>query len=295
MSFLEHLEELRWVLLKSFLAFLLSAVIVIVFISYFSEILRWPYEFAFAGREDVHKGLINTSILGVFSVMFYIMLGAGISLSLPFILYFVAQFVAPGLTEKELSVLRPVCLLAFALFLSGCAFSFFVLVPTALRASVILNEFLGFEAMWTASNYYGMLAWMVLGVGAAFQFPLLLVILVYLEFISTELLRNYRAHAFVVFLCLGAIVTPTTDPVTFLLLALPLSVFYEAAIFGGARVERQRLRRRQLEEQEEAEAFVEAQPEHGSEPPPEDQANPNPPKGRHDIPEDDYGYGDEDR
>ena len=243
MSFLDHLEDLRWTLFKSFCAFGISCILIGVFIAQFSDLLRWPFEFAVDGRELAMSGLINTSILGVFSVIFYLLLGGGIALSLPFILYFIGSFVAPGLNDRELRLLRPACLAAFILFLVGATFSFFILVPAAMRASIIFNEILGFAPLWTAASYYGLLTWMVLGVGIAFQFPLVLLILVYLEIISHAQLIAFRKYSIVLFLCIGAVVTPTTDPVTFILLALPMSLLYELAIIGARRMEAKRSER----------------------------------------------------
>jgi sec-independent protein translocase protein TatC len=240
MSFLEHLEDLRWTLVKSVAAFLVAALLVGVFLSQFADLLRWPFAFAVSGRDLEMSGLINTSILGVFSVIFYLLIGGGFALSLPLILYFCAGFIAPGLTDRERSLLRPACFGAFLLFLAGVAFSFFILVPAALRASIIFNELLGFAPLWTAASYYGLLTWMVLGVGIAFQFPLVLLILVFLDVLSHAQLVAFRKYSIVLFLSIGAIVTPTTDPITFILLAIPMSLLYELAIFGAKRLEKQR-------------------------------------------------------
>ena len=238
MTFLDHLEDLRWTLMKSFAAFMIAAALVLVFITQISGFLMWPYNFAVSGRELVMDGLINTSILGIFSVIFYLMLGGGLALSLPLMLYFAAKFVAPGLTERELKLVRPACVAVFFFFLLGAAFSYFVLLPAALRASIVFNDMLGFEPLWTAASYYGFMTWMVLGVGLAFEFPLVLMILVYLDILSVEQLRGFRRYSWVIFLGVAAIVTPTTDPVTFLLLAIPLGILYELAIVGSRRIER---------------------------------------------------------
>ncbi|NDV60913.1 preprotein translocase subunit TatC [Puniceicoccales bacterium CK1056] len=247
MTFLDHLEDLRWTLFKSFIAFGAACILIGIFLAQFSELLRWPYLFAVSGRDIEMSGLINTSILGVFSVIFYLLLGGGFALSLPFMLYFVGQFVSPGLNERELKLLRPACLGAFVLFFLGATFSFFILVPAALRASIIFNQMLGFAPLWTAASYYGLLTWMVLGVGLAFQFPLVLLILVFLEILSKAQLLAFRKYSIVLFLCIGAVVTPTTDPVTFILLAAPMSLLYEIAIVGAGRLER---RREDAEEEE---------------------------------------------
>jgi sec-independent protein translocase protein TatC len=242
MTFLDHLEDLRWTLFKSFIAFGVACVLIGLFLTHFSELLRWPYSFAVHGRDIEMSGLINTSILGVFSVIFYLLLGGGFALSLPFILYFIAGFVSPGLNERELKLLRPACGGAFLLFILGACFSFFVLVPAALRASIIFNQMLGFAPLWTAASYYGLLTWMVLGVGIAFQFPLVLLILVFLDVLSHAQLVAFRKYSIILFLSIGAIVTPTTDPITFILLALPMSLLYELAIVGARRLERKRAR-----------------------------------------------------
>jgi sec-independent protein translocase protein TatC len=240
MTFLDHLEDLRWTLFKSFIAFGLACLLIGLFLAQFSDLLRWPYEFAISGRDIQMSGLINTSILGVFSVIFYLLIGGGFAISLPFMLYFIAQFVMPGLNERELHLVRPACLAAFLLFFVGAVFSFFILVPAAPRAPIIFNELLGFAPLWTAASYYGLLTWMVLGVGIAFQFPLVLLILVFLEILSKAQLIAFRRYSIVLFLCIGAVVTPTTDPVTFILLALPMSVLYEIAIMGAGRIERRK-------------------------------------------------------
>jgi len=242
MSLLEHLEDLRWTVAKSLIAFGVACAVILAFLTQFADLLRWPYAFAVAGREVPMGGLVSTSILGVFSVIFYLMLGGGFALSLPAILYFVAGFIAPGLTERELRLLRPACVAAFVFFVAGAAFSFFILFPAALRASIVFNEMLGFQPLWTAASYYGFMTWIVLGVGIAFEFPLVLIILVYMGVLNSTQLRGFRRYSVVLFLCVSAVVTPTTDPVTFILLAVPLSLLYELAIFGSARVERRRAR-----------------------------------------------------
>jgi len=241
MSFLEHLEELRWVLFKSAIAFAVGCVLVGVFLVNFAELLRWPFDFAVGGRETTmvgEGGLISTSFLGVFSVVFQLMLIGGLGIALPFILFFIGQFVAPGLTKAELKVLRPACMGSMALFLMGAGFSFFVLLPAGLKASIFFNSMLGFELLINAASYYSLLTWAVLGVGVAFQFPLVLLILIHVNILTVAQLKSARRYAFVGFLVLAAVVTPTPDPVTFLFLAVPMSLLYELSIVLGKRIEK---------------------------------------------------------
>ncbi len=240
MTFLEHLEELRRVLLKSFTALMISCAVVMAGLKYFSGLLHWPLRFALGGKEDLMQGLVTTSPMGVFSVLLQVSFFGGFALALPFMLYFAARFVAPGLTRKELAVLRPGCALAFFLFAAGALFSFFVLVPAALKASIFFNQLLGFELIWMADRYYGMLLWMTLGIGLSFEFPLVIVLLVYLGIIHTTQLRAFRIYSIVLFLVLAAVVTPTTDPFTFLLLALPMSLLYEISLGLSRRMEKRK-------------------------------------------------------
>jgi sec-independent protein translocase protein TatC len=155
----------------------------------------------------------------------------GVILSLPFWLFFLGQFVAPALTKKEIRVIVPTGLAALVLFLCGAAFGYFVLTASSIRVAFELNQALGYQVMWTADKYYSLLLWLVLGLGAAFEFPLLVVLAVYMGLIEVATLRTYRRHAVVVMFIIAAMVTPTTDPLNMTLFALPLIVLYELAIW----------------------------------------------------------------
>ena len=266
MGFLDHLEELRRTILYCVLALVIACAVVMVFMRLFAGFLNWPLQMALgnevrivevqpglhaevpggAGEADKVRpegsagrqfGLITTSPMAVFSVILQVSFLGGIALALPFILYFIGRFVSPGLTPRELAVLRPGCAAAFTLFLFGALFSYAVLVPASLKASIFFNELFGFQVLWSADRYYGLLVWMTIGIGISFEFPLLLTILVYLGVVEVERLRRYRPHSLVVFLIVGAVVTPTTDPFTFLILVLPMSLLYEVSIWISARVE----------------------------------------------------------
>jgi len=164
----------------------------------------------------------------------------GLLLAAPFILFFVGQFVSPALTERELKAVLPMCLSALFLFLLGAAFSFFLLMPSTIKVAIELNNAFDLETNWTAGNYYNTLTWLVLGSGAVFEFPLVIILLVWLGLVTTEFLRKYRRHAIVVIFVISAIVTPTPDPFTQTLFAGPLYALYEIAILVSTRVEKRR-------------------------------------------------------
>ena len=235
MSFLDHLEDLRGTLIRCIVALFIACFFVMGFLKYFASLLNWPLQIALGPNAE--EGLITTSPMAVFSVILQISFLGGFALSLPFILYFVARFIAPGLTDKELRALKPGCFLALILFIIGALFGYFVLVPASLKASIFFNHLFGFEVFWTADRYYGLLMWMVMGIGLSFEFPLIIVMLVYIGMINITQLQSFRPYSIIVFLVLAAVITPTTDPFTFLLLAVPMGFLYEMSLFISKRVE----------------------------------------------------------
>lgn len=246
MTFLEHLEELRYVLFKSAVSFFLAVLVVAVFFIKFNQFLRAPLEKAMANH-GVTEALVTTGPFGVFSFLLQIGFMGGISLASPFILYFVSTFVAPGLNVKEKRVLLPGCLVGLLLFCLGCLFSFFVLIPAALNVSIYLNKLLGLELIWRADRYISLLLWMVLGIGLSFEFPLAITLLVYVGILRQQQLKNVRRYAVVGFFVLAAIITPTGDPFTQLLMAVPMWLLYEGSIIVAGIIERKKQREYEAE------------------------------------------------
>ncbi len=240
MGFLGHLEELRWTLIKSAVVFGLFVTLIAYFVDDFAHVLNWPLERVRADYPKMNTDLITNSPMGVFSVIIDICLIGGLVLSLPFILFFVGQFIAPALTKRELKVLLPTCVSALMLFLGGASFGYFLITPSTIRVAFELNQLLGYTVMWTADRYYSLLMWLVLGMGAAFEFPLLIVLAVYMGLIEVATLRKYRRHAIVVIFIIAAVVTPTPDPFNQTLFALPLILLYEISILVAAQLKRRR-------------------------------------------------------
>jgi sec-independent protein translocase protein TatC len=255
MGFLDHLEDLRWTLFKCLAAFLVSVVGVGIFLKAFSAFLNWPLHRAMAESAMEGQGLFMTSPMGVFSVLIQVCFLGGLGLSLPFILFFLAQFIAPALKRNEMAMLLPSCVAAFFLFLGGAAFSYLFIVPEALKFSIRLNQMLGFEILWSADRYYSLLVWTILGMGFCFQFPLLVYVLVYLRVVTTAKLRAARPYMIVLFFFLGALLTPTWDPVTQTMVALPMWILFEISLFFARKLEARRMREieRALAEAEENE------------------------------------------
>jgi sec-independent protein translocase protein TatC len=240
MGFWQHIEELRGVLIRSVVAFLICAVIVGCFVTESMEILRWPLDYVAKDYPDFDTKLGTVSLMEVFNMIIQLCVFGGLMLASPFILYFVGQFVSPALTEKEMKAVKPLCASALVLFLIGSAFSFFLLMPSTVRIAIELNQAMGLETRWTAGNYFTTLTWLVLGTGAVFEFPLVIVLLVWLGVLSTGFLRKYRRHAIVLIFVIAAIVTPTPDPFTQTIFAAPLYALFEISILVSSRVEKRK-------------------------------------------------------
>lgn len=240
MSFLEHLEEFRWTVGRSLLAFTLGITLAAFFIGEIADFLKFPITFAYGSSELVDDNLITYRPMGVISVFIQIAFISGLTLSMPFTLFFLGTFVAPGLNKKERSLLGPACFAAFMLFIAGVAFAFFVILPLTLTFSVRLNQYFGFELLWAASEYYSMVVWFSLATGSFFQFPLVIVVLVFLGVIPVQKLRSSRRVVVVGLMIFSAFLTPGGD-----FISLPITTglmygLYELSIWVGARVEKKR-------------------------------------------------------
>ena len=240
MSFLGHLEEFRWTIGRSLIAFVVGLVLATVFIQDIAGFLKTPIITAYGSVELVDQNLITYRPMGVISVFIQVALLSGFTLSMPFLLFFLGNFVAPGLTEQERRILKPSCLAAFVLFLLGITFAFFIILPLTLGFSVRLNQFFGFDLLWAASDYYSMVVWSSLVTGAFFQFPLLIVVLIFLQVISVQQLKRIRKIVFVVIMVFAAIMSPGGDFISLPLTTGFMYALYELAIGIGAYVERKK-------------------------------------------------------
>ncbi len=247
-GFWGHMEDLRKTLLKCAFSLIIGFCIVGGFFPFFAKALNWPLQQAFSQNPHLLQGLVTTSPMGVFSVLLQIFFLGGLALSFPAMLFFIAQFIAPGLTIREKKIILPGCLAILGLFLLGGLFSYFFILPTTLSVAIHLNEMFGFQLIWSAPNYYGLVVWMTLGVGLCFEFPVAIVILSLLGFIQSDRLCQWRKMMFVVILIVSAFITPGGDPFSLLILALPLYFLYEAAILICKHIDRKRALEEEVED-----------------------------------------------
>lgn len=240
MGFWDHLNELRGVLFRSAVSFVIAGIVVAIYSDQFYEVFSWPLNHVRAEFPDLKVDLGINSPMESFNVYMQFCIVGGLIMASPLILFFIGQFVSPALTERERKTVLPFIGSGLLLFLSGCAFSFFFLVTSALRVSIQLMQQFHWDARWTVSSYFSLVTWLVLGVGLSFEFPLVIVLLVNFGIMTTAFLRKYRRHAIIVIFIISAVVTPTSDFVTQSLFAAPLYVLYEIAILAGRRIEKRR-------------------------------------------------------
>lgn len=243
MGFWDHIAELRGTLIKSVLAFVAFAALIGYFIFDIIPLLEHPFAAVRAQYPDQDIKLVTIGMADGLNMAVKVCLFGGLLLAVPFILFFVAQFVAPALTHREKDAVVPMCVAAFFLFVAGAAFGFFVLVPSTVHMFIKTNIALGWPMdAWSITSYYGILTQLVLGLGIAFQFPLVLVLLTWLGIVSVGALRTYRRHAVVAIFVIAAIATPSTEVTAQVIFAAPLCVLYELAILVCARIEKRRER-----------------------------------------------------
>lgn len=238
MTFLEHLEEFRWTVLRSVIAFAIGVLIVCCFLPQMGSILQMPLRQAYALNGVEFTELVSYKPMGVFLVVIQIALLGGFVLSMPFLLYFLACFVIPGLTERERKIVKPACLAAFVLFILGVTFAYFVLLPMTYTFLVYLNLKMGQTMLLAASEHYNTVTWFSVATGMAFQFPLILIILIYLQVLRVAQLKSIRRAAFIGIMVTAALLTPGGDFLSLIITTSVLYGLYELSIFIGARIEK---------------------------------------------------------
>jgi sec-independent protein translocase protein TatC len=167
------------------------------------------------------------SISITFKLTFY----AGIVLSFPLQLYYLAAFLLPGLTPRERGLLIPVLLLGTGLFVVGVLFSYGWVLPGTLIFFAEDQAKFGWTTQWSVREYYSFVTQFSIAFGLAFELPLVILVLVKLGIVDFHMMNATRAHAAVIMLTLAAIITPTTDPFTLLAMAVPMIGLYEICIW----------------------------------------------------------------
>ena len=223
MGFLDHLEELRWRIIKGLLAIIIGSAVSFGFIDQILEILLKP-----TTATSYRIALQVLSVQGMFLIKWFIAFISGFVLAMPVVVYQIWKFVTPGLKINEKRYALPVVLFACISFITGVSFGYLVLIPFSLEffsgmgAGLVENNF-------SITYYFSFLTWLLLGAGLVFQLPVLSLFLSAIGVLTPPFMRHYRRHAIVTILILSSFITPP-DPVSMLMMAVPLVVLYEISI-----------------------------------------------------------------
>ncbi|MEO0206238.1 MAG: twin-arginine translocase subunit TatC, partial [candidate division WOR-3 bacterium] len=220
-SFIDHLEELRKRVLISIIFVLVFSVIGFAFAQrILNFIIKWTNIDTAYFFSPTEAFLVNIKV-AIF---------VGITIALPIILYQIWAFIGPGLTKKEQQISLPFLGSGILLFLIGCAFAYFILIPLGLKF------FLSFETenikpIFNVNKVLEFIFWCILGSGFLFELPLIVFFLVRLGIVDARTLTKHRAEFIVGILVVAAIITPTSDIFTLLLISIPLVLLVEISIF----------------------------------------------------------------
>src|SRR5947208_816738 len=232
--FLEHLEDLRWMIVKMAAVLVVAMFFCFAFRQKLVAILQRPLS-EVGGQVGTLRALgITDSITISFHLAFY----AGIVISFPFLLYFLAQFVLPALTAVEKRFLFPAIIGSFGLFLLGVLVCYFWLLPKTILFFFHDTQSLGWSPTWTVQQYYSFVTKFVLGFGMAFELPVVVLALVYFGLITYKFMARTRPYAVVLIFILAAIIAPTPDLLTLIAMGLPMFLLYESCIWVAWLMER---------------------------------------------------------
>jgi len=255
MTFLEHLEEMRWHLIRAFSAIVVFAVIAFIYKDLlFDAILLAPKNPGFITNQLLCRlaakfhtpslcinqtplQLINITMSGQFTTHIIISLVAGLILAFPFVLYQAWSFIRPALYDKERNAASGAVLISSFLFLSGVLFGYFIIIPMSVNFLSNYKVSTEVSNQIALNSYISNVASTVLASGVVFELPVILFFLTKIGLVTPSFLRKYRRHAIIIILVLAAIITPP-DIFSQILVSIPLLFLYEVSIFVSAVVHR---------------------------------------------------------
>ena len=223
MSIVDHLEELRWRILKSLGSILLMSVLTFNFANFLVDILIKP-----ASQINSDLNLQVLTIQGMFLLKWNLAIIGGIILSLPVITVQVWKFLSPGLYDKEKKILVPLILTAFICFILGGVFAYEVILPFSLDffASMITADI---QNNFSINYYFSFVLSLMIGAGLIFELPIASFLFSSIGLINPEFLKTYRREAIAITVVLSAIITPP-DPISLIIMSIPMLILYEISI-----------------------------------------------------------------
>lgn len=261
MSFIDHLEALRWHLVRSVVVWLIATICIFIYSDWvFDTIILAPSNNSFITYgalcnfgKYLHLGaslcmpainmtLQGNTMSGPFLAAINISVVGGIIIAFPYLFYEFWRFVKPALSPKELKYgSNSIFWVTFCFFL-GAAFGYYLLAPFTFNflANFKIGTLSTYKYMPTLDDYIGTLTNLILGCGIAFELPVIAVVLAKIGLITATFLSNYRKYAYIIILLVAAILTPSPDWISQLIVALPLCILFEISIGLVKRVDKQK-------------------------------------------------------
>jgi sec-independent protein translocase protein TatC len=236
-TFWEHLDELRSVIIRSLLVVVVAAIVAFFLKDCLFSIVLAPrssdfISYRLIGIDDVFQiSLMNTGLTEQFMTHMRVAIYAGLLLASPYVLYQLFGFIAPGLYQNERKAATWIGISAYAMFLLGTLVNYLLIFPLTVRFLGTYQVSPDVANMLTLQSYIDTFIGMSFVMGVVFELPVVCAILGKMGLINGRMMAQYRRHAVVAILIVSAIITPTTDAFTLLIVALPIWLLYEVSIW----------------------------------------------------------------
>ena len=251
MSFLGHLEELRWRLVKSVIAILIVAIIVFIFREEIVQTIflrlkngnfptfKWSCDLFSICFEDVKVAFQNTALAGQFGTSIKMAFIGGFIGAFPFIFHQIWGFIKPGLKQNELKSVKGLTWFISILFFIGILFGYYIIAPLTVNFLGNFQIAGGVKNDLIISDFISTIVSTIILTGLLFLLPVLILILSKIGLITSAFLKKYRKHSFVAVLIVAAIITPP-DIFTQIVVTIPIMILYELGIQIAKRIEKKK-------------------------------------------------------
>lgn len=258
MGFMDHLEALRWHIVRSTVVVIILSIVVFCFPDFvFGQIIFGPLRVDFitykqlcilsdklGGVEglcvkEMNFSLVSNQLSGQFTTHLWISFLGGLIIGFPYILYEIWRFIRPALKNTETKPVRGFVFVSSVLFLIGVFFAYYIIVPMSVQFlgnyNITTEKFI--QTLPTIDDYISLISTLVLATGLVFEMPIIVYFLTRMGIFSPAFMRKFRKHAVVVLLIVAAIITPSPDITSQMLVFVPIYCLYEISIFVSKYVE----------------------------------------------------------
>ncbi|MFI5451907.1 twin-arginine translocase subunit TatC [Pedobacter sp. UC225_61] len=262
MSFFDHIDVLRKHLLRGLAVVTLLTCVAFYYSDFiWGKIIMgpkdpsfWTYRmgckiaamFPSIGQDfcitKIDAKIINTEMSGQFTLQMSSCITAGLILGVPYLLFEIWLFIKPALLETERKSSQGFVFFASILFLSGVLFGYYFIAPWSINFLINFTVDPSIQNTFTIDSYLSTVLTLTLGTGIIFQLPVVIFVLSKLGVMTPQFMRKNRRYAAVLILIVAAVVTPTADPFTMMIVALPLFLLYELSIMISANIQRKKLK-----------------------------------------------------